>query len=65
MSQAVACDRQVYDITCENVHNGNHGRSSPLFQDGSNNWKRLNSVIHCVSCKYYFIILYTQSKSIK
>ena len=25
VSQAAACDGQVYDITCGKVHNGNHG----------------------------------------
>ena len=37
LSQAAACDGQVYDITCGNVHNGNHGTYLPLFQDANNN----------------------------
>ena len=37
MSQAPACDGQMYDITCRNVHNGNHETFLPLFLDERNN----------------------------
>ena len=30
--QAAVCDGQVYDITCGNVHNENHGTNFPYFK---------------------------------
>ena len=36
VAQDAACDGQVYDITCVNVHNGNHGTVLFLFQNQSN-----------------------------
>ena len=42
LSQAAACDGQMYDITGGNVHNGNHGTFLPLFQDDSNEYIMLH-----------------------
>ena len=35
--QVAACHGQLYDITCENVHNRKIGRYLDLFQDKGNN----------------------------
>ena len=46
VSQAAACDGQVYDITCGHVNNGNHETFLPLFQDESNNEKLLKIILY-------------------
>ena len=37
LSQFAASDEQMYDITCGNVHNGNHWTFLPLFHDKTSN----------------------------